>query len=73
MNKDIEIEEMQTLQESEFEGLKNLLREKDKKLQEMSSEHQNVLKVMRSLLTLQTDVQSICYDQKQPQGVVFLI
>jgi chromosome segregation ATPase len=43
--KDAEIEEMQTMQESEFQGLKNLLKEKDIKLKETIANHSHQIKV----------------------------
>ena len=43
--KDGEIEEMQSMQESEFKGLKNLLKEKDIKLKETTANYEHQLRV----------------------------
>ena len=48
--KDGEIEEMQSMQESEFKGLKNLLKEKDIKLKETTANYEHQLRV--SLLSI---------------------
>ncbi len=48
--KDGEIEEMQSMQESEFKGLKNLLKEKDIKLKETTANYEHQLRV--SLLSM---------------------